>query len=376
MQRTIFRMAMLAVLAMLVLAGCGSTGSGSTKTTLSVYASGDVNVQKLWQNTLIPDFKKAHPDIDLKLVFSEHGVNDTATFSRLSAAVSQNKDPGMDIMEGITTQAVTAKLLHPLTTSEVPLLSHVDNALIQQANSMAIPYRASSVVLAYNSQFVKDPPKTLSDLLTWIKAHPGKFTYNSPNTGGSGSAFVQAVLRSNLSQDQQTKFTTGDNYDASLESQWQPGLGALKALKPAIYNNGFYPNGNTAVLQLLGNSSIWVAPVWSDQALTALSTHQLPDSVKLLQISPPFSGGPAFIGIPKTSQHIKEATMFLNWILDSNVQAKIVDIMSGYPGVQWSYLSDQVRQKYASIASSYATTFSAKYGADVNKQWQTQVAGG
>lgn len=369
----------LLMAASFALAGCGgSTPAGNTgATTLTLYSSGDVNVKNLWQNTLIPEFKKAHQNIDIKLVFSEHGTNDTATFARLSAAVNAGKDAGMDLIDsGVVSQAAQAKLLVSLTTKEIPLMNRVDDALIKQVSSMAIPYRASSVVLAYNSQYVKNPPKTLADVLAWIKANPGKFTYNSPDTGGSGQAFVQAVLNSHISADDRTKFISGAQYDPSLESQWKPGLDDLKALKPSIYRNGFYPNGNTAVLQLLANSSIWMAPVWSDQALTNLAQHQLPDTIKLTQLDPPFMGGPAFIGIPRTSSHIAQAETFVNWLLGSDIQAKIIDVMHGYPGVQWSYVPDQVRQQYASIAHAYATGFASKFNADLNKQWQTQVAGG
>ena len=46
------------------------------------------------------------------------------------------------------------------------------------------------MLLAYNPNKVPNPPKTLDELLAWIKANPGRFTYNSPKTGGSGGAFV------------------------------------------------------------------------------------------------------------------------------------------------------------------------------------------
>jgi putative spermidine/putrescine transport system substrate-binding protein len=57
-----------------------------------------------------------------------------------------------------------------------------------------IPYRASTVLLAYNSRVVTTPPKTMDALLVWIKANPGRFTYNQPSGGGSGYAFAQSVI--------------------------------------------------------------------------------------------------------------------------------------------------------------------------------------
>ncbi|HLI90358.1 MAG TPA: extracellular solute-binding protein [Ktedonobacteraceae bacterium] len=366
------------VLVAITFAACGGNssgngGNGAGQTTLTLYSSGDVNVQHLWQNTLIPRFEKANPDINIKLIFAEHGTIDSTTLARVSAAVNAKKSPGMDLIDaGIIQQASQANLLQPLTTQQVPLMSRVDPALLQQVNSDAIPYRSSSVVLAYNTQYVQNPPTTLSDLLAWIKAHPGKFTYNTPSTGGSGQAFVQAVLNSHVSDP--NSFVTG--YDPSMESQWQAGFQELRSLNSSIYRNGFYPNGNVAVLQLLGNGSIWMAPVWSDQAMSYLSQNLLPPSVKLIQLNPPFNGGPAFIGIPRYAPHTQQAYKLLNWLLGSDVQTTIVNAMKGFPGIQWSYMPEDIQQQYAAIAKTYARGYSSKFTADMNKQWQSQVAGG
>jgi putative spermidine/putrescine transport system substrate-binding protein len=375
------RHALFALLATMLVAitfaACGGSGSGNggstSQTTLNLYASGDVNVQHLWQNTLIPQFEQANPGISIKLIFAEHGTIDATTLARVSAAVNAKKSPGMDLIDAsMVPQAAQANLLQPLTTQQVPLLNRVDPALLQQVNSDAIPYRSSSVVLAYNTQYVQNPPTTLSDLLTWIKAHPGKFTYNTPSTGGSGQAFVQAVLNSQVSDP--NTYATG--YDPSMESQWQAGFQELHSLNSSIYRNGFYPNGNVAVLQLLASGSIWVAPVWSDQAMSYLSQNLLPPSVKLIQLNPPFEGGPAFIGIPRYAPHTQQAYTFLNWLLGSDVQTTIVNTMKGFPGVQWSYMPKDIQQKYAAIAKAYARGYSPKFLADMNKQWQSQVAGG
>jgi putative spermidine/putrescine transport system substrate-binding protein len=356
-------------------AGAGSNSAGATSATITLYASGDVNVQNLWRNTLIPQFEKAYPNLKVKLVFAEHGTTDAATLARLTAAVQAKQSPGMDLIDAsMVTQAAAANLLQPLTAKEIPLIGHVDSNLLKSVNNEAIPYRASSVVLGYNSDKVQSPPTTLDDLIAWIKANPGKFTYNQPSTGGSGQAFVEAVLNKYVNAGDLTTFETG--YSSSLEGQWQQGFQALKSLGPSIYNHGFYPNGNAAVLQLLGNGSIEMAPVWSDMSLSYMAQNLLPASTKLVQLSPPFNGGPAYMGIPKNAPHAQAAETLLNWLLNSNVQATIVAKMNGFPGVQWSYLPASVQQQFAPIAKSYGTFYSSKFTADMNKQWQSQVAGG
>ncbi|MFD1676722.1 extracellular solute-binding protein [Alicyclobacillus fodiniaquatilis] len=379
----------IAALSSMVVAGCGDPSSANTTNTASgtaakttsaktvnmtLYTSGDVNVQTLWQNDLIPMYQKSHPNVHIRVVYSADGVNDTATQDRITAAEKAKKNSGFDIIDaGFVTNLAQANLLQKLNAKEIPLMSHVDAALLKQSDYEGLPYRASSVVLAYNSDFVKNPPKTLSALLTWIKDNPGKFTYNSPSSGGSGDAFVTNVVRSEMPSAQQPAMVSGQ--DKSLEKYWTTGLNTLHSLTPDIYRNGFYPNGNNAVLQLLANQSIWIAPVWSDMSLAALAQHQLPASVKLLQLTPPFNGGPADVGVVANSPNKAAADAFLNWLLTPPVQSIVVSEMDGYPGVEWKYMPASVQKKFASISGSFSTGISSFYSNDLHQLWQNQVAG-
>lgn len=366
------------------LAGCGTSnalstnqstanGNAGNNVTLTLYTGGDVNVQTLWEQDLIPLYEKAHPNVKINVVFDAHGTDSGVVQDKIVAAEKANKNSGYDIIDsGIVPTLAKADMLQKLSPTQVPNISHVDPALLQQTQYEGLPYRGSSVVLAYNSANVKNPPQTLDSLLAWIKANPGKFTYNTPSTGGSGGNFVMAVVNSKVPAQDQAKLVTSSS--KSLEGTWTPGLNLLKSLGPDIYRNGFYPNGNTGTLNLLANGSIWLAPVWSDMALSALQDKQLPSTIKLLQLTPPFAGGPADMGVVKNSPNTKAADAFLNWLLTPQAQTIIIDKMNGYPGVEWKYVPQTVQQKYAAIAKSYATGWSSFYGADLNQAWQNTVA--
>jgi putative spermidine/putrescine transport system substrate-binding protein len=352
----------------------GHVKKANAGTTIVVYASGDVNVQNLWQNNIIPHFESENKGIYVKFVFSPHGADDGTTLARIGAAVKGRHWPGIDLVDAglVNTMALTG-LDQPVSKATAPNLKHINPDLLVPVKGAAIPYRGSSVVLAYDSNHVKTPPKTLADLLSWIKANPGKFTYNSPNTGGSGYSFAETVVDSFL--DAATLKQMDQGYNTSLEPQWKQGLDFLHSLNKFMYGNGVYPNGNAAVLTLLGQGQIWVAPVWSDQSLTALKNGQLGPNIKLTQISnPSFTGGAAYLAVPKTARHKKVLYKFVNYILSPEAQQMIVDVMSGFPAIDIKYMGDSIKQKFEDVsANTLRPTYQTKMGNDFKAAWQQSV---
>ncbi|MGZ4352288.1 MAG: extracellular solute-binding protein [Gaiellaceae bacterium] len=344
--------------------------------TINLYASGDVNVQSLWQNNLIPGFQKKNPGINVNFIFSEHGTNDGTTLARIGAAVKQRKWPGIDIVDGgLSNTLALDGLTQPVLKATAPNLKNVNTDLLKPVKGAALPYRGSSVVLAYNSQFVSSAPKSLSGLLDWIKAHPGKFTYNTPNSGGSGYSFAETVVDSTLPAGTLSTMTTTANYDPSIESAWKQGLSTLHSLNQYMYGNGVYPNGNQAVLDLLAKGQIWVAPVWSDQALSGLKAGTLPSTIKLTQVqSPSFTGGAAYLAVPKTAKNKASVYKFVNYILSPAAQQMIVDVMAGFPAIDIKLMGDAVKQKFEDVsANSLRPAYQTKFGNDFKAQWQQNV---
>jgi putative spermidine/putrescine transport system substrate-binding protein len=375
-RRTVAAISVLATAALL--AGCGGGGdskdaSGSKE--VRVYADGDVNVQNIWQNTIIPGFQKANPGYTVKLTFDLHGQNSTTQLSKLGAAVKGNHDFGFDVIDsGIVPTAASGDMLAKPDTSKVPNLGSVSPDLLTPVNGMALPYRGTSVALAYNTKFVQNPPKTLDDLLAWIKANPGKFTYNSPNSGGSGGSFVNTVVAKYVPADAEQRMET--SYSQEDEKTWDQGLATLKGLGPSVYQHT-YPNGNQAVLDLLGKETIWMCPAWVDQALTAKSQGTLPATISLTQISDPsFTGSSVFLGVPKNDTRLDAVNKLFDYILSVPVQTQIVDVMSGFPVIDIAKLPAAEQTKFGGLSNkTFRRGYQSNVSNDLNAQWQAKVAG-
>lgn len=365
----------------LALAGCAQSSSAASASDgadkkLTVFLSADTNIQDLWQKTLIPAFEKDNPGYSVSVDFDLHGLHDQQTVAKLTAATLQKKDPGYDLVDaGFVSQVAASGLLTKVTPSTVPGLKDVPADLVAAGGKGGIPYRGSSVVLAYDTKTVPTPPKTLDDLLAWIKANPGRFTYNSPDTGGSGQSFVTTVLDQNVSAADRTKLVTGA--DPSVETSWDKGFATLAGLNPYVYQKGVYPNGNNQVLDLLSSGQISMAPVWSDQFVTGHKNGQIPANIAYTQISDPsLTGGASYLGIPSASPRQAGAEKLASWLLSPAAQTLVSDSISGYPVISLDKLPASVQTlfKDADIAHLRPAYF-ATVASDMNKAWAQKVPG-
>ncbi len=340
------------------------------------YSGGDTNVEQLWQDVLIPSFNRAYPHIKINYVFSEHGTNDVTTLDRVAQAVKNHQSSGFALLESATNAvelAARQRLFIPVTTKAIPNSANVPSASMAVVKNDAVPYRGSKVVLAYNSATVKNPPKTLAQLLSWIKANPGKFAYCNPSGGGSGQYFIEDVLNQYLSKSAVN--TLAFNHATSLEAGWSKGMAVLHSLNSDVYGNGTYPAGNTQVLTLLGSGAVQMAVVWSDQSTSALQDGQLPKSVKLTDITPAFAGSPVYLGVPKYTpkNQVRLVDAFLNFILSVPQQAKVVKRLAGFPAIKVSLMTATVKSEFTALGEAESLPYSAQVVSDMERVWQQDV---
>jgi putative spermidine/putrescine transport system substrate-binding protein len=357
-----------------------SSGSGQVDCgdpdSLTFASDGDVNIENLWKQTMIPAFNKVCPDIKINFVFDVNSANVTQNVAKIAGALKSGNEPPYDLLEdSVASTAAQAGLTEPLTEADVPALPTANQTSLKQYNSTAVPWRGSAVLLAYDSSKVTDPPKTLADLLAWIKANPGQFIYNDPSGGGSGSSFVETVIDSNVSADDLKKMQT--DYVPDLESKWDKGFETLKGLTQYVYQQT-YPHGNQDVLNLMASGAVSMAPVWSDQFLTAKTNGQVGDEWKVTQISdPPFTGGAAFLAIVKGDKHKKAAATFINWVLQPEQQAQVVRTISGFPSISIDSLPSDVQGAFGNIdVQNLRSGITSKMGSDMKAKWTALVAGG
>jgi putative spermidine/putrescine transport system substrate-binding protein len=368
----------IAIAASSVLAmGVTAPSSFATSKVVNVFISADTNIQDLWVKTLAPAFSAANPGFSVNVIFDLHGVHDSQTTAKVSAATIQHKDAGIDVIDGgFVQQLGSAGLLRLPRLGQMKNLANVSSTTLANGKG-GVPYRGSSVLLAYNTKNITNPPKNLDDLLVWIKAHPGKFTYNAPNGGGSGYGFVQTVVDKYMSASDIATLTS--DVAPNLETGWKTGLETLRQLNPFTYGqNGTYPANNAATLALLEGGQVDMASVWSDQFTSAVKTGAMPSYIKVTQISgPSFTGGAAYLGIPKASRNQSGATRLVNWILSPKAQNLIMGgTLNGYPAVSLSLLDPTLVATFKDAdAGNLRPTYLSANATDLKSAWATAVPG-
>jgi putative spermidine/putrescine transport system substrate-binding protein len=350
-------------------------------TTLNIYVDADTNITDWLSNTVTPGFEAANPQYKLNITITRGGITMPDIITRTMAALQSNSDPQVDVIEGMdpsgfTKATLDAKLWVTFSKDNIPNYDTLNPAI--NIIPYGLPYRGSQVLIAYDSTKVpqNEVPKTFSDLIAWVKAHPGQFVYCRPDKGGSGMNFViRAIYEAN---GKDPSLFTANNYSADLAAKMlTPAWKILSDINADIYQNGSYPAGNLPTLQLLANGSVSMITAWSDQSLQALGNGTLPDTVKLTQFTDlPMPGGYVYTAIPVNASHMAGALAFANYYISLQNEESVVKDIGGFPTIKLSMLPADLQTELSAALTDKAPPIwpSGAWSDAVNAGWYRSVA--
>ncbi|KRL04607.1 extracellular solute-binding protein [Liquorilactobacillus oeni] len=371
------------------LAGCSNSSASSKKassssvkqTNVTLWAGGSQNVKDGMSKIVSafnasPEGKKYH----LNLEFILSGTSAASLQDRLVAAKKAGqKKTNYDLIlasdsdYAAYTQLGGKGIFEKYDKSQISNLKN-DKATISAGKGYLVPYRGTTVVLAYDSAKVKNPPKTSKELYTWIKANPGKFAYNTPESGGAGAAFLQTAVYNYLPKSALT------SSDSKWANQWDKGLSLLKSLNSYMYKSGgkvVYPNKNQGTMDLLANGQVEMIPAWQDMTTMALTAGTLPKTVKMTQISPAFTGNLDSLVIPSIGSNKKGAEAVMNFILGKKAQNILVDTMAAIPVIdQKEITSDNLKYIKGLNAKDFRFSSTGDLATQLIQKWDSEIENG
>lgn len=349
---------------------------GGEKSTVTVWAGGSDNVRIQFEKQ-IEQFNASQDQYTAKLEFITSGTGAQGLFDRAVAAKKAGEtDTDYDVIE-LGGDEVTKYVEEggedffvPLDMSKLP---NSENLKVQSTyrSDLVVPYRGTTVVLAYNSETVTDVPETTDELYQWIKDHPGRFAYNTPSSGGAGGSFVVTSVYNFLPEEALT------STDESWKDQWGQGFDLLKELHPYMYKSSgkvVYPNKNQGTLDLLANKEVDMVPAWADMALTQIKQGTLPESIKIAQIDPAFTGSPVVLGIPSMGSNQDGAYAFINYMLSADAQNIALDAMAAIPVIDFSLLDPELTKTIADLKiDSFRMSSLGTLGTELYEKWDQEI---
>ena len=368
------------------LAGCGSSGSSdngsaasTSKNKVSLWATGSDNVREVYE-ALIEDFNKNSEyagKYEVELNFMLNGTGTQTLTDMLAAASKAGQtdtdydlvDLGGDDLSKVVSQ-IGEEAFVKLDDSKIPNAEGIE-AESSVAADYVQPYRGTTVVLAYDSEKVANPPKTWDELVDWMKANPGRFAYNTPGTGGAGDSFARTSVYNFMDEEA----ITSD--DAKWEENWDDGFKYLADLHQYMYTSGgsiVYPNKNQGTLDLLNQGEIDMCPNWADMVLSQRAEGTLKDNIKITQLDPALTGSFQSLAIPTFGSNEEGAYAFINYMLSESAQEILVKQMAAIPLIDTSKIDMTGFEDVENLdVSSFRIMSIGDLSTDFNERWDNEI---
>ncbi len=370
-------MVLAAAMGITGLSGCAkAANAGQDNKTFTVWAEGSDNVRVQFEKQ-IEQFNKANTGYTAKLEFITSGTGAQSLRDRIIAAKKAGQtNTDFDVVEmgGDTVTRYVDEggedLFIKLDKSKI---ENTRNLKVDATfrDDLVLPYRGTTVVLAYNSETVPTPPKTTEELYQWIKDNPGRFAYNTPGSGGAGGSFVTTCVYNFLDEAALT------SSDPAYEEQWGQGFDLMKEIHPYLYKSSgkvVYPNKNQGTLDLLANKEVDMIPAWADMAISQMKQGTLPESIKICQIEPSFTGSTVVLGIPSIGKNSEGAYAFLNYMLSPEAQNIALDTMAAIPVIDFGMLDSELTKTISDLKiDAFRISSLGDLSTALNEKWDAEI---
>ena len=248
------------------------------------------------------------------------------------------------------------------------------------------PWGKAQLVFAYDSEKLKDPPRSMPALLAWAKANPGRFAYPLPPDFTGTTFLKQALLE--LAADKAPLYAPADKADFAKVTA--PLWAFLDELHPALWHAGkAFPGNYPDMRHLLADNEVSISFAFNpSDASSGIAKGELPKSVRTFVLEKGTIGNVHFVAIPFNAKAKAGAMVLANFLLSPEAQARKQDpAIWGDPTVlAVGGLAAEDKAKFDALALGIATLKPAELGAPVPephpswvdalvKEWQKRYAG-
>ncbi|MFM4929316.1 ABC transporter substrate-binding protein [Aeromonas dhakensis] len=211
-------------------------------------------------------------------------------------------------------------------THELPNMALVDGTLpvsedfTVPVEGLEAPWGIGQLNLMVNGEEVSPLPTSAAALLTWAKAHPGRFTYPKPPQF-HGSSFLKQILLE-LTPDPAPLYREATESDFARITA--PLWAWLDELHPTLWRKGkLFPTSAAETRQLLDDGELAMAISFNPQeAQSAVQNGTLPPNVVAVAMAKGALTNSHFLAIPFNANARAGAKVVANFLLSPAAQER------------------------------------------------------
>jgi putative spermidine/putrescine transport system substrate-binding protein len=218
--------------------------------------------------------------------------------------------------------------LHGPWVEKLPNAQYIDfeNPFIgtdfqQPVDGYECPWGNVQMAIIYNSEKVPQPPMTRIDLLSFVQANPGKFTFDNHFTG---LTFMKGLL---------IDFAGGGDalsgpFDKEKYARFSRELwNYIREIKPFLWKQGnTFPESVAPMHQMFANGELWFTMSNNDSEVdNKISQGLFPLSAKAYVPSFGTIQNSHFMGITKNASNKAGAMVVINFLISLEAQLKKAD---------------------------------------------------
>lgn len=218
-----------------------------------------------------------------------------------------------------------------------------------------IPWGKSQFVMIYNSDKVKNPPKSMEELKVWINENPGKFTYPSP-PDFTGSAFVRNVMYETTGgYEQFLDEMSDDEFSNSTKGLWA----YLNEIEKDLWRNGeTYPASSAVLDQLFASEEVYMTMSYNPvHASNMIESETFSKNTKSFVFDLGTLSNTHYLSIPFNSNDVEASLVVLNFLLSPEAQAmkNNPEYWGDFTVLDFEKLTDQEKSLFEKLNLGEAT---------------------
>lgn len=208
-------------------------------------------------------------------------------------------------------------------TSRLPHRQYIDwqNPFIakdfqQPIEGYECPWGNVQLTLIHHSERVTEPPRSSTELESWVAAHPGRFTFDQSFTG---MTFLKCLLIDFAGgREALTGPFDEPKYQQAAQKLWD----YLRRLRPNLWRRGkTFPENVTQLHQLFANSEVDFTMSNNDGEVdNKVLQGVLPEASRAYVLTTGTIRNSHYLGIPRTAPHKAAALVLINHLISPAAQ--------------------------------------------------------